>query len=139
VPRSSPPCASFALGAERSSDSVDLKLYGLLGSAVQSFLTLVSSLIAKRSKCRDVCLFVAHLASAGVCPVTLWKAARHTCGAVGPGSARRTALRFFAPKERELANYKWSGSGERFSLTATDRGTRLDRTVRLHGRVSRES
>src|SRR6266404_273413 len=62
-----------------------LKLYGLLGSAVQSFPTLVPSLIAKRSKCRDVCLFVVHLASAGVCPVTLWKAAPHTCGAAGPG------------------------------------------------------
>ena len=34
-----------------------LKLYGLLGSAVQSFLTLVSSLIAKRSPSAETHVF----------------------------------------------------------------------------------
>jgi hypothetical protein len=61
-------CLAFRSRSRRNARRIllILKLYGLLGSAVQSFLTLVSSLIAKRSECRDVCLFVAHLASAGI-------------------------------------------------------------------------
>ena len=84
-------------------------------------------------------IFAAHLASPDVGPDHFGESGFPKARPRGTSSVTRTTLRSFARKEREPANCKWNGDGERFSVIAMDRGMQLDGTPKSHGRISSES